>query len=58
VSDARADIIGLSEYAYQRTRSRLAGLTDDEYFWSGLRIVTVIHGQTGRPADLGRPHRP
>ncbi len=30
---ARADIIELSDYAYQRTRSRLAGLTDDEYFW-------------------------
>jgi uncharacterized damage-inducible protein DinB len=32
-SEARADIIALSDYAYQRTRSRLAGLTDDEYFW-------------------------
>ncbi|HEU0238670.1 MAG TPA: DinB family protein [Micromonosporaceae bacterium] len=31
--DARADIIELSDYAYQRTRNRLAGLTDDEYFW-------------------------
>jgi uncharacterized damage-inducible protein DinB len=33
VSDARTNIIGLSDYAYQRTRSRLAGLTDEEYFW-------------------------
>jgi hypothetical protein len=33
VSDARDDIISLSDYAYQRTRGRLAGLTDDEYFW-------------------------
>lgn len=33
MSDARTDIIGLSDYAYQRTRNRLAGLTDDEYFW-------------------------
>ncbi len=33
VSDACSDIIGLSDYAYRRTRSRLAGLTDDEYFW-------------------------
>jgi uncharacterized damage-inducible protein DinB len=32
-SEARADIIALSDYAYQRTWSRLAGLTDDEYFW-------------------------
>jgi hypothetical protein len=27
VGNARADIIGLSDYVYQRTRSRLAGLT-------------------------------
>jgi hypothetical protein len=33
VSDARSDIIELSDYVYQRTRNRLAGLTDDEYFW-------------------------
>ena len=33
VSDARADVMGLSDYVYQRTRSRVAGLTDDEYFW-------------------------
>ena len=30
---ARSDIIELSDYVYQRTRNRLAGLTDDEYFW-------------------------
>ena len=33
MGDARADIMGLSDYVYQRTRNRLAGLTDDEYFW-------------------------
>jgi hypothetical protein len=33
VGDARSDIIELSDYVYQRTRNRLAGLTDDEYFW-------------------------
>jgi hypothetical protein len=33
VSDARSDIIELSDYVYERTRSRLAGLTDEEYFW-------------------------
>jgi hypothetical protein len=33
VEKARTDIIGLSDYVYQRTRGRLAGLTDDEYFW-------------------------
>ena len=25
--------MGLSDYVYRRTRSRLAGLTDEEYFW-------------------------
>lgn len=28
------DILGLSDWAWQRTRNRLAGLTDDEYFWA------------------------
>jgi hypothetical protein len=33
VSNAQADIMGLSDYVYQRTRSRVDGLTDDEYLW-------------------------
>jgi hypothetical protein len=33
VNDARTDIIGLADYVYQRTRDRLDGLTDSEYFW-------------------------
>jgi hypothetical protein len=33
VGGAPSDIIELSDYVYQRTRNRLAGLTDDEYFW-------------------------
>jgi hypothetical protein len=42
MSDGRDDIISLSDYAYQRTRKRLEGLTDDEYFWEpvpGCRSV-------------------
>jgi hypothetical protein len=27
------DLIGLSDWAWQRTRGRLEGLTDEEYFW-------------------------
>jgi DinB superfamily len=41
-SDGRADIIELADYVYERTRSRLAGLTDDEYFWEpvpGCRTI-------------------
>ena len=33
MADAHADIIETSDYVYQRTRDRLTGLTDDEYFW-------------------------
>jgi hypothetical protein len=33
MADAHADIIEASRYVYQRTRDRLTGLTDDEYFW-------------------------
>ena len=31
--------MGLSDYVYQRTRSRLAGLTDDEYFWEPVALL-------------------
>jgi uncharacterized damage-inducible protein DinB len=48
VSDAKADIIGLSEYVYQRTLSRLTGLTDDEYFWEPVAgCCTVRRAQSG-----------
>jgi hypothetical protein len=33
MADARADIVALSDYVYERTRNRLDGLTDTEYFW-------------------------
>jgi uncharacterized damage-inducible protein DinB len=33
MTDARADLITLSGYVYERTRNRLDGLTDTEYFW-------------------------
>src|SRR5689334_4409091 len=33
MASASADLISLSDYAYQRTRDRLDGLTDTEYFW-------------------------
>jgi hypothetical protein len=49
VSDARADVMGLSDYVYQRTRSRLAGLTDDEYFWEPVSGCCTIR-RTGSGA--------
>jgi uncharacterized damage-inducible protein DinB len=33
MADARVDLIALSDYVYERTRSRLDGLTDTEYLW-------------------------
>ena len=61
MSDAKADIIALSDYAYQRTRSRLAGLTDDEYFWEPVPgCCTVRRTDSGdyRADDADRPGNP
>lgn len=61
VSDARADIITLSHYVYQRTRSRLDGLTDDEYFWEPVPgCCTVRRTDSGdyRADDADRPGNP
>jgi len=60
-NDARADIIGLSDYVYQRTRSRLAGLTDDEYFWEPVPgCFTVRPTESGdyRADDADPPGNP
>lgn len=48
MAEARADLIALSDYVYERTRSRLAGLTDDEYFWEPVPGCWTI-----RRADSG-----
>lgn len=61
VGDARSDIIELSDYAYQRTLSRLAGLTDDEYFWEPVPgCCTVRRTESGdyRADDADRPGNP
>jgi hypothetical protein len=58
VSDARADIIGLSDYAYQRTRSRLAGLTDDEYFWEPVAGCCTIRRTDSGAYRADDPDRP
>ena len=48
MNDARADVMGLSDYVFQRTRGRLAGLTDDEYFWEPVTGCWTI-----RQTDTG-----
>ncbi len=60
-SDARSDIIELSDYAYHRTLSRLAGLTDDEYFWEPVPgCCTIRRTESGdyRADDADRPGNP
>ena len=50
--------MGLSAYVYQRTRSRLAGLTDDEYFWEPVPgCCTIRRTDSGvyRADDADRP---
>src|SRR4029077_3522653 len=61
VGNARSDIIELSDYAYQRSQNRLAGLTDDEYFWEPVPGCCTIR-RTGsgdyRADDAHRPGNP
>ena len=45
--------MGLSDYVYQRTRSRLAWLTDDEYFWEPVPGCWTIR-RTGSPGGFER----
>jgi len=58
VSDARADIMALSEYVYERTQRRIEGLTDDEYFWEpvpGCCTIRRTGSGTYRADDADRP---
>jgi hypothetical protein len=60
-NDARADIIEMSDYVYQRTRSRLSGLTDDEYFWEpepGCCTIRRTESGDYRADDADRPGSP
>jgi len=45
MADPAADIIALSDHVYQRTRGRLAGLTDEEYFWEPVPGCRPSAGQ-------------
>ena len=38
----KADLISLSDYAYRRTRARIEGLTDAEYFWQPVADCWTI----------------
>jgi uncharacterized damage-inducible protein DinB len=55
VADVKCDLISLSDHAYERTRRRLDGLTDDEYFWEPVPICWSLRlGSDGEHyADSG-----
>jgi DinB superfamily len=58
MANAQADIMGLSDYVYQRTRSRLAGLTDNEYFWepvAGCATIRQTDSGAYRADSVKRP---
>jgi hypothetical protein len=43
------ELQALSDHVWQRTRGRLAGLTDEEYFWEPApRCMTIRRGDDGR----------
>ena len=50
--------MGLSDYVYQRTRSRLAGLTDDEYFWEPVAGCCTIRRTDSGAYRADAPDRP
>jgi hypothetical protein len=60
MADPKADIIALSDHVYQRTFGRLAGLTDEEYFWEPVPgCWTVRLTDSGYRADgVGEPGSP
>lgn len=45
------DLVGLSDYVWQRTRNRLEGVSDDEYFWEPVPGCWTI-----RACDDGTYH--
>lgn len=51
------DLLSLSDFVWQRTRSRLHGLSDEEYFWEPVPGSWTIRdrGDTTFYADGGRP---
>ena len=58
MGNARADIVGLSDYVYQRTRSRLGGLTDEEYFWEPVAGCCTIRRTDAGLYRADDPDRP
>ena len=45
VAATKENLLNLSDYTFQRTRARLEGLTDDEYFWEPTPDCWTIRRQ-------------
>ena len=61
MANARADLIGLSDYVYRRTRDRLDGLTDTEYFWEPVPncwTIRRVGSDNYQSDDSDRPEIP
>ena len=43
MSDQLSDLLDLSDFAGRRLQGRIAGLTDDEYFWEPVPDVWTVH---------------
>ena len=49
MTNAKKDVVDLFDFAYNRLKNRLEGLTDDEYFWEPAPDVwTVRPGRDGK----------
>jgi hypothetical protein len=59
MNSARDDLVELSNYAFERLRERMTGLTDEEYFWEPVPdCLTVRKTDTGRYRSDGRSDDP
>jgi len=60
-TDAKTDLLTLADYAWERLRDRVAGLTDDEYFWAPVEPSWTVRRQsdgTYRADNDARPEFP
>lgn len=47
--DAKSDVLALSDYAFERLRTRLEGLTDEEYLWEpAWDCWTIRRNESGK----------
>ncbi|MEY9906041.1 putative damage-inducible protein DinB [Catenulispora sp. MAP12-49] len=57
VGSTRDDLIELSQYSWQRLWDRMAGLTDEEYFWEPVADFSTLAWRLSHIADFLREER-